>query len=340
MQQSQIMEDKITSAVKDFANSINSGSKVVADMSALVDVTDKLPLSSFDFWERLIRSEFSLALRESNPPKWKVWSKPKELVTWLDLISRDGYKREKALRALSGAAPNTFFFSLAVRRLNDWVPQVRKAAREKLPEIARSTDPEYVVEALCVALSNWNSWGRIEEPDKEILLQIICEKEIAKTLRYKLISSASGPMPSLFSQLGRTPILDGEVEEIASFAIQPSVRAKAFRSLFEGRIVWVEGWKWEWTDIRYCEGRLKPIVAERKLDVRTPLLELLKKSSEDRSSIVRRVSAEILIRELDSLGSVAKVFADKFASDKSHPVSERGEFAIKKLDEAERANAS
>lgn len=340
MQQSQIMEDKITSAVKGFANSINSGSKVVADMSALVDVTDKLPLSSFDFWERLIRSEFSLALRESNPPKWKVWSKPKELVTWLDLISRDGYKREKALRALSGAAPNTFFFSLAVRRLNDWVPQVRKAAREKLPEIARSTDPEYVVEALCVALSNWNSWGRIEEPDKEILLQIICEKEIAKTLRYKLISSASGPMPSLFSQLGRTPILDGEVEEIASFAIQPSVRAKAFRSLFEGRIVWVEGWKWEWTDIRYCEGRLKPIVAERKLDVRTPLLELLKKSSEDRSSIVRRVSAEILIRELDSLGSVAKVFADKFASDKSHPVSERGEFAIKKLDEAERANAS
>lgn len=331
---------KVISAVKDFANSINSGSKVVADMSALIDVTDQLPLSSFDFWERLIRSEFSLALRESNPPEWKVWSKPKELVTWLDLISWDGYRREKALRAVSGAAPNTFFFSLVVRRLNDWVPQVRKAAREKLPDIARSTDPEYVVEALCVALSNWNSWGRIEEQDKEVLLQIICEKEIAKSLRSKLISSASGPMPSLFSQLGRTPILDGEIEKIASFAIQPSVRAKAFRSLFEGRIVWIEGRKWEWTDIRYCEGRLKPIVAERKLDIKTSLLELLKKSSEDHSSIVRRVSAEILIRELDSLGSVARVFAEKFASDKSHPVSERGEFAIKKLDEAERANAS
>ncbi|TQV69715.1 hypothetical protein FKG94_22670 [Exilibacterium tricleocarpae] len=333
------MEEKIISAVNDFAHSINSESKVVADMSALIDVTNKLPLSSFDYWERLIRSEFSSALRNLNPPKWKVWPKPKELVTWLDLISCDGYKREKALRALSGAAPNTFFFSLAVRRLNDWVPQVRKAAREKLSEIARSTDPRYVVEALCIALSNWNSWGRIEEADKKVLLQIICEEEIAKALRSKLISSASGPMPSLFSQLGRTPILDGKIEEIATSAIQPSVRAKAYRSLFEGRIVWIEGRKWEWTDIRYCEGKLKPIVSERKLNTQTPLLEILKRSSEDRSSIVRRVSAEILIRELGNLGDVARVLAEQFASDKSHPVSERGEFALKKLNEAERANA-
>jgi hypothetical protein len=340
VQQSQIMEDKVKSAVRNFASSINSGSKVVADMSALIDVTSQLSLTSFDYWERLIRSEFSLALRESTPPKWKVWSKPKELLTWLDLISWDGYRREKTLRTLSGAAPNTFFFSLAVRRLNDWVPQVRKAAREKLPEIAKATEPQYVVEALCIALSNWNSWGRIEQADKKVLLQIICEEEIAESLRSKLISSISGPMPSLFSQLGRTQILDGKIEELASLAIQPSVRAKAYRSLFESRITWVEGRKWEWTDIRYCEGRLKPIVAERKLIIQTPLLDLLKNSSEDRSSIVRRVSAEILIRELESLGAIARELAEKFASDKSRPVSERGRFALKKLEESERANAS
>ncbi|HMW70593.1 MAG TPA: hypothetical protein PKD17_02165 [Cellvibrionaceae bacterium] len=333
------MENKIILAVKDFANSINSGSKIVANMSALMDVIDKLPLSSFDYWERLIRSEFSLALIESNTPTRSLWSTPKEMITWLDLISWDGYRREKALRTLSGAAPNTFFFSLAVRRLNDWVPQVREAARERLPEIARSTDPKYVVEALCVALSNWNSWGRVEEVDKSILLQMICEKEIANSLRCKLISSACGPMPSLFSQLGRTPILDGNIEEIANFAIQPSVRAKAYRSLFEGRIVWIEGRKWEWTDIRYCVGRLKPIFAERKLDIKTPLIDLLKLSSDDPSSIVRRVSAEILIRELGKLDSVARILAEKFASDKSYPVSERGEFALKKLDEADHASA-
>jgi len=102
----------------------------------------------------------------------------------------------------------------------------------------------------------------------------------------------------------------------------------------------IEGRKWEWTDIRYCEGRLKPVVAERKLDVQTPLLDLLNRSSEDRSSIVRRVSAEILIRELENLGAVAREFAEQFASDKSPTVSERGRFAVRKLDEEERTNAS
>nr|WP_211214922.1 hypothetical protein [Microbulbifer variabilis] len=336
-----MMEEKVISAVKDFANSINSGSKVVADMSALVDVTSQLSLSSFDYWERFIRSEFSSALRESTPSKWKLWSKPKELITWLDLISWDGYKREKALRALSGGAPNTFFFSLAVRRLNDWVPQVREAAREKLPEIAKLTDAKYVVEALCIALSNWNSWGRIKEEDKQILLQIICKKDIAESLRRKLISSASGPMPSLFSQLGRTLILDENLEEIARLAVQPSVRAKAYRSLFEGRIVWMEGRKWEWTDIRYCEGRVRPIVGERKLDIKIPILDFLELSSDDRSSIVRRVSAEILIRELGKIEAViAKELANKFASDKSHPVSERGKFAKRKLEEMASVNDS
>jgi hypothetical protein len=222
-------------------------------------------------------------------------------------IKADRDKREKTLRALSGAAPDTFFFSLAVRRLNDWVPQVRKAAREKLPEIAKSTDPEYVVDALCVALSNWNSWGRIEEADKEALLKVICEKEIAKSLRSKLNLSASGPMLSLFSQLGRTPILDGKIEEIAMSAIQPSVRAKAYRSLFEGRIVWIEGRKWVWTDIRYCEGRLKPIVGERKLEIETPLIDLLKRSSEDRSSIETVYSKEKFSRLGNTILILSKV---------------------------------
>ena len=145
---------------------------------------------------------------------------------------------------------------------------------------------------------------------------------------------------TLFSQLGRTTILDGKIEEIAKYAIQPSVRAKAYRSLFEGRIVWNEGRRWVWTDIRYCEGSLETIVGERKLEIDTPLINLLKMSSEDSSSIIRRVSAEILIRNFGNLGSKVRDFAERFDSDNSHTVSERGEFVLRKLDEIERANVS
>ncbi|HEY0924618.1 hypothetical protein [Rheinheimera pacifica] len=339
MRHSQTTEDKVLSAVRDFASSIISGSKVVADMSALITATSEIPPTHFAYWERLIRSEFYRMLREANQPNWTFDANSSyELLTWLDLSSWDGYRRERVLRTLSGAAPNTFFFSLAIRRLNDWVPQVRIAAREKLPEIAAATNPDYVVEAVCITLANWSSWGRIEELEKQALLQIISRDEIAEALKSKIISSASGPMASLFSQLGRTTILDSDLAEIAQCAVQPSVRAKAYRSLFEGRIAWIDGRKWQWTDIRYCEGRVNAVVSERKFNVQIPFLELLKGAAIDRSSVVRRVSAELLIKELETLGDGARGFAEKFAADKSNPVSERGRFALRMLDKAERAN--
>ena len=332
MQHSHDFEGQVISAVKDFASSINSGGNVVADMSSLVEVTSQLPLTNMDYWERLIRSEFSSALESSSQPKWKVWSKSSQFLTWLDLISWDGYKREKTLRTITGEAPNSFFFVLAIRRLNDWVPQVREAAREKLPLIVKESDPVHVVDALCVTLSHWNSWGRIEESDKKVLLEIISNKDIGQSLKLKIISSTSGPMASLLAQVGRTSALDEHLSEIAENAVQPSVRAKAYRSQFEGRMVWLEGRKWEWTDVRYCKGRFKAIVGERKITIAYPFIELLQKSANDASSIVRRVGAEFLIRELSTLGNESLQFANRFASDKSSPVAERGRFALKKLE--------
>lgn len=125
-------EDEVILAVKEFAHSMNSGSKVVADMSSLIEATSRIPLTNLDAWERLIRWEFQKELDNSTPPKWKVWVKPTLFLTWIDLCSGDGYRREKTIRTLSGAAPNRFFFSLAIRRLNDWVPQVREAAQRNL----------------------------------------------------------------------------------------------------------------------------------------------------------------------------------------------------------------
>lgn len=327
-------EGEVVSAVKGFADSINySKGTVVADMSQLIEVTSQLPLSNLDYWERLIRSEFSNGLYPSTKANWKFWSKPSELLTWLDLISWDGYRREKTLRTIRGAAPNSFFFALAVRRLNDWVPQVREAAREKLPLIVEESNPAHIAEALCITLPNWNSWGRIEEVDKQVLLKIMSKKDIGNQLKSTIISSVSGPMAFLLAQIGRSPVLDDYLHEIASQAIQPSVRAKAYRSQFEERIVWLEGRKWEWTDIRYCEGRVSPIVGERKIRVAIDFRGLLHSSATDSSSIVRRVAAEFLIRELDSLGDESSKYANLFASDKSSPVAERGKFALRKLKE-------
>ncbi|WP_036253331.1 hypothetical protein [Methylobacter sp. BBA5.1] len=335
MQHPQEHEERILLATREFAKSINSGRKVVADMSSLVDATSRLSLSNLDYWERLIRWEFSEVLRSSTPSKWKPWTQSTPFLTWIDLCSGDGFKREKTLCSLSGAAPNSFFFALAVRRLNDWVRQVREAAQEKLPIIAKESDPEHVVDALCVTLPHWNSWGRLEDADKRVLLEITSIEEVSQALKLRIMSATSGPMTSMLAQVGRTATLDHCLSEIAEDAIQPSVRAKAYRCLFEGKMVWFEGRKWEWTDIRYCEGRLKPVLSERNLSVTSPFLETLKKAAVDHSPMVRRVAGEMLIRELKTIGEESLKLANLLASDSSPSVSERGKFALKKLETQE-----
>jgi len=326
-------EQQVISSVRDFARSIRSGGKVVADMSDLVEATNILPLANFEYWERLLRSEFDNALDSRVKANWKFWNKPSQILTWLDLISWDGYKREKTLRTLIGGAPNSFFFALALRRLNDWVPQVREAAREKLPLIVQKSSPLDVADALSVVLPNWNSWGRIQQEDKDVLLAIISRAEIGYELKTKIVKSSSGPMSYLMSQISRTPVLDGCLDEIASNAIQPSVRARAYRCQFERRVTWLEGRKFEWTDIRYCEGRVRPIIGERQITVEKRFKELLGDSSKDTSSVVRRVAAEFLIRELESMGDESRRFANEFSVDKSSAVAERGRFALKRLKE-------
>ena len=333
MHDSHDLESQVKSATQRFARSVNTRKDVSLDISELVEATRKIPLTNLDYWERLIRSEFCNTISISKPSKFKFWAKPSRILTWVDLISWDGQKRERALRTLSGAAPNSFFFTLAIRRLNDWVPQVRQAARESLPAIANSSDPTLIVDALCFTLSNWHSWGRIEQEDKDALLQIIANDKLSVPLRDKIVSSSSGPMTTLFSQLGRTPVLDDYFSEIAIRAVQPSVRAKAFRSQFDKRVVWNEGYRWEWVDKAYGVGKLAPINGVRKIAVDNSFSELLTTSAADSSSIVRRVAAEMLIRNLEHLDPALNQFAHLFAADKSLAVSERGKFALKKLKE-------
>jgi hypothetical protein len=324
-------EDQLLSAVRQFASSLNSSQKIVADMSALVEATSRLPLSNLDNWERLIRWEHHQALSHFKPAKWKFWSQPTPFLTWLDLCSGDGFMRERTLRALSGAAPNHFFFAIAVRRLNDWVPQVRSAACERLLSIANDSDPEDIVDVLCAVFPLWNSWGRMDKYGKQILLEITSIETVARMLKSRIISLPAGPLASVLAQAGQAPALDVYLPEIASNAIQPAVRAKAYRCLLDGKMSWLAGRKWEWTDIRYCKGHFKAMVCDRPLSIKISFEETLSAASVDRSPIVRCVAGDILIRESGTIGSLAFKLANLLASD-SHPsVAERGQFALKKL---------
>src|SRR3990167_315440 len=107
----QSQKDEVVAAIRRFAQAVKAGRNGEAEISPLVEATSRLSLSQMESWERCLRRE-----------RHNIQHQPTYL-TWLDLCSGDGYIREKTLKALSGAAPNRFFLALALRRLNDWVPQ-------------------------------------------------------------------------------------------------------------------------------------------------------------------------------------------------------------------------
>ncbi|WP_199609640.1 hypothetical protein [Flocculibacter collagenilyticus] len=324
-------EYQISAAISEFVASKKPTSKIVADLSPVIEATSELPLSNLEYWETFIRDQYDQALSSESTNKWKFWEDNSPRITLLDLCSWDGYRREKALRTINDKLPNRLFLALVVRRLNDWVPQVRKAAQDILANVLINSEPPYVADVICFTLSHWSSWKRIAPLNRMALLNTLSNKEIAKHIKLKLIHSSAGPLASILSEIGQIDVLDNSLEEIAANAVQPALRAKAYRSLLEGKVSWFAGREWEWTDKRYNEGRMKTLVAERPLATKVPLLPTLHLAANDRSSQARRVAAEILIKELNNLGSESLVLAEKFAQDSSSAVAERGKFALKKL---------
>jgi hypothetical protein len=327
----QTLEMKLSATLKEFVETKKPSSKVVSDLSPVIKTTSELPLVNLEYWERFIREEYDNALASGYSSKWKFWESNTPRITLLDLCSWDGYRREKALRAIGEKVPNRFFLALVLRRLNDWVPQVRQAAQDILSTVLVNTESSYVADVICFTLSHWSSWKRIDSSNRKTLLDTLSNKEIANQIKLKLLNSTSGPLAAIMSEVGRVDALDNSLEEIATDAIQPSLRAKAYRSLFEGNISWLEGRKWEWTDRRYNEGRMQPILGVRVITTKIQFLPTLRSAASDRSSLVRRIAAEVFIKELDNLGCESPSLAKKFSTDRSNAVAERGKFALKKL---------
>ncbi len=142
----------------------------------------------------------------------------------------------------------------------------------------------------------------------------------------KMLGPCQEPKPTISGWA-----IDSYIHEIAVNAIQPSVRAKAYRCLFEKKVVWVAGQQWKWIDKQYCKGRFEPLLRERPLSVANPLVDILKLAVNDRSPVVRRVADDTLIRELKSIEAKSIKFAESLSRDPFPSVAARGKYALGRL---------
>lgn len=328
------VEKVILKAVRKFATAVRNRRSDYSGMAELISLTSQLPMRNLDYWERLIRSEYSSIVDATATTQWWRRTAIKDRpLTYIDIFSWDGYKRERALRTLVKAAPNGFFVAFALRRLNDWVPEVRRAARETLPQLADLTEIEHVVDAIVATFMYWGSWSRMGILEKQVLLDIATSETTMHVFKQKIIEESAGPMATLLGQMGRSSAIDSFLPEIALASVQPSVRAKAYRSLMEGKMKWLEGRKWVWTDVRYCEGRMIPIISERTINLHTDFLDNLNAAAADKSTAVRKVAAELFISKLNEYGDEAESLAKMFVQDSCQAVAERGRFAERKINE-------
>ena len=304
-------------------------------LPAFFDATLQLSVSNLDYWERAFRNEIELA----NQPRYLFGfkipqiRKERDLIPWLDCCSGDGYQREQALEALSyeSGAPNSFLLALLIRRLNDWVPEVRTAAREHIPKIAERSESQVVTDALWGVLPNLHTWGRLQIEEMNEIVNLLGIQDVLRQLSENLIQMTAGPAPSILEQAGRQPAIDEFLPEIAERAIQPAVRAKAYKSQLAGYATWLTGYRWVWTDKRYGYRKREPAVGRRKVNARRPHLEILDRAARDRSPLVRRVAGDELIAHLDKIGVEGEAIAQRLAKDAYPSIAERGVFALKHI---------
>ena len=275
-------------------------------------------------------------LRGRSVPKTATVIKPPALpfVPWLEMFSANGHRRKKALALVTGPAPSGFLLALALRRLNDWVPQVRVQARKSLPTIALASDPSMVADALVATLTTWVSWGRMAEEDRQTLLDIARQPTVAQALAQRLQSNATGPMPAVFAQLCRSDMLDQHLWHIAQHAVQPPLRAKALRFVLEQRAVWPTGWARSVDMGNYGRPTMKRTWAERAINQPNPLQypDLLQAGLADRSAMVRWVAAEMLVRAPEALTPGATdALAQQLTLDSVPKLAERGRFVLQRL---------
>lgn len=288
-------------------------------------------LKNIDHWERELRYQIDNDNALKSGSSWKFLRKESIEKDWLNLCSWSGHQREKSILTLDSGAPNAFFLVILLRRLNDWVPQVRCATRKTLATVVENSRPKDVVEALFFTLNHWHSWQRIADDDRNLLREIAAEPRFLSMIFECLTTATSGPQTLILSQLMARPEIDDSLLEIAQSAVIPSLRAMAYRCLLEKKVRWRTGSNLVVSKSYYRNTIVEPCYESRDISVTAPLVVLLQLGLKDKSSIVRRVIGQAVIRELDTLGNDAQVFITELVNDSAPSVRERGQFAQKKL---------
>lgn len=325
-----MLNERLEAAIQTMADPSSDARAVDLAQFVFFDELSRLPLSRAAQWERKLSRNI-----------WHdrdVWTHGEAKLErarqrpWLYMLHGDGFRREAALSGLAGPAPNAFVLTLVFRRLNDWVPQVRRAARNAIKRICAMTDANIVSTALLGTFRVSGSWKRLQGEDINCLHEVLQRPDIANVFAGKLKAMTSGPGAWILREAVRTSALDHIIESMAKGAVQPALRATAWSMIFNRSAHWQSGWQWKWTDKSMGQRVREPVYAVRPLTIETDLPRAIAKALEDTSFAVHKVVGDALIKNRHAMGpDIVRTLAEALAESRNGSVAERGRFLLKAL---------
>jgi hypothetical protein len=247
---------------------------------------------------------------------------------WILSMDGDGHIREAALNRLHEPPTSAGRFVSIVLRLNDWVPQVRAAAMDAAGRLWSGTSAQCIATAAPHLLKQrfeWKRWNR----EAIQLDEVLARPDVEAALGRMFMDGQAGPLGMTLRHALRLPAFDSRLEELATEARLPSVRAVALKTALTGHAVWTVGYGWEWVDKVYGLRRRVSLTNSRRI-TSSYGIDLLRRGLKDRSASVRKIAADALIERREFVPNGIELAAN-LANDKSPAVRERGEFLLRHL---------
>ena len=261
------------------------------------------------------------------PPSERTLMRRNPDYSWLFLFHPDGYVREAALHSINASPKSPFWFAALAWRLNDWVEPVREAARRCVDRIAAGLPAAMAADAAAYLLQRRLVWGRWRD-EAEALDLVFARDDVLAALAMQLQERPTGPLGACLSNALRYPGIDKHLPQLAAAAIQPAVRAAAYRCLISGKAMWPVGFEWMWVDKVYGLRRRMPVLHTRTIQRDRPSADFVEPGIRDKSPFVRRVAADAMIAVRLEIPDEAPLIAH-LATDQSSLVRSRADFLLR-----------
>lgn len=245
---------------------------------------------------------------------------------WPFLLHPDGHVREAALRQLTGPAPSPFHFTVLAHRTNDWVPQVRAAARDALTRLDPVANRGAILAAAPALWARIPLWRRTD--DVATLDALLFAPEIVAGIADAMRRSHDPILGQALRAALRRPDLDPLLPDLAQGAVAPHLRAIAIRTLGQGEARWLTGYSYAWVDKRFGIRRRVPVLGKRPLTIATPADRILAIGLADPVASVRAAALDVAIAH-GLVDRIDRATLQAMAADAHAPLAWRADYCLR-----------